>query len=244
MKYITITLLLLSSLLANAQQPPLWAKVKLASGDSAKMFIIDWRDIGSVLITKPNTTKTIQLEAGRTFFPNAIYLDGFDQTKAHTVEIKITPVGGVTTTTTVTVDDAHASMAYTGVWNHAANQSWTANYYLNSGSYSSTKDNTVTFTFSGTAVELYAEKRVNHGGMAISIDNGPEVLVDTYSTSTANGSEKVFERLGLINGNHTIKVRVTGVKNPAAASNASLNANDKVDVSVLVDKIVFFSPSL
>src|SRR5688500_16372947 len=124
MKILT-TILLLSSLLANAQNPPIWSKVKLASGDSAKMFIIDWRDVGSVMITKPNTTKTIQLEAGRTFFPNAIYLDGFDPTKAHTVEIKITPVSGVITTTTATVDNAHASMSYVGAWTHAANQSWT-----------------------------------------------------------------------------------------------------------------------
>ena len=42
-------------------------------------------------------------------------------------------------------------------------------------------DRYATFAFRGTMVQLYLVQDPNHGISAISIDNGPETLVDLYS---------------------------------------------------------------
>jgi hypothetical protein len=228
MKNIILTLLLLSSLLANAQNPPIWSKVKLASGDSAKMFIIDWRDVGSVMITKPNTTKTIQLEAGRTFFPNAIYLDGFDQTKAHTVEIKITPIGGVVIppipSVLGSIDNVDARNKYTGDWtvfNHSAFHNGTSTYTLVNGE--------VEITFIGKKIEWWTEKADNHGIAGLSIDGGVETMVDLYANTKVNNSQKVWTSPDLLAGEHKLKIRFTGSKN--AASREANFIHDRVLVT-------------
>lgn len=150
-----------------------------------------------------------------------------------------------------TIDNSHPSLNYSTGWTQDANQLWTSNYHLKTAAYSTTKDNTIGFAFVGTGFELWLEKRINHGGFAVSIDLGPEIFVDTYSPSSASPAtpEKVFERLGLTQGTHQVRVRVTGIKNPAAATLPDTLPNGqpnfvKTDISIAIDKIVFFSPSL
>lgn len=50
--------------------------------------------------------------------------------------------------------------------------------------------------------------------MAVSVDGGEEVMVDTYSA--ARDSKTLYTSPMLELGEHTLKVRVTGQKNPAA----------------------------
>lgn len=162
-------------------------------------------------------------------------------TKVGTVEPPKPPV-------VTTIDNAHPDVKYSAGWIPVSNAAWTANYYppaLKTAAYSTTKGSTITFIFVGTGFELWFEKRSNHADFAVSIDQGTETIVDTYSPTTASPvtPEKVFEKLGLENKSHTVVIRVNGVKNPAAAS-APIPAADKVDISVVIDKIVFFKPSL
>ena len=98
-------------------------------------------------------------------------------------------------------------------WVHGTS---TGDPYLNSTlSYSNVANNVATVSFTGTKVELYSAKASHHGIVAVSIDNGPETTVDLYSANRQNFA-MVFAGQNLSSGQHTIKMRVTGSKNPAA----------------------------
>lgn len=89
--------------------------------------------------------------------------------------------------------------------------------------HSSTTNGTLTFTFSGTGVALVYAKWHNRGIAAVSVDGGPETTVDMYAAGTSDlatvQTQQVFPvASGLSNGTHTLRVRVTGTRNPAASS--------------------------
>jgi hypothetical protein len=116
----------------------------------------------------------------------------------------------------IELDNVGAHSVYTGAWTHAANNPWNANHFNKTISYTFAVNATVVVSFTGKKVELYSEKRVNHGIAAVSIDNGPEVMIDQYANDQTNNTQKLFEQ-SLTPGNHTIKLRMTGTKNPAAS---------------------------
>ena len=98
-------------------------------------------------------------------------------------------------------------------WVHGVS---TGDPYLNNTlSYSNVANNSATVSFVGSQVEFYAAKAAHHGIVAVSIDNGPETNVDLYSATRQNFA-MVFASANLSPGQHTIKMRVTGTKNPAA----------------------------
>lgn len=88
-------------------------------------------------------------------------------------------------------------------------------YHNQTVSFSNQPNNTATVNFTGTKVELYSAKAAHHGIVAVSIDNGPETMVDLYSASRQDFA-LVYGSAVLSHGNHTIKMRVTGNKNSAA----------------------------
>ncbi len=103
---------------------------------------------------------------------------------------------------------------YTGSgWVHGTS---TSDPYLNNTlSYSNVVNNIVSVSFTGNKVEFYSAKASHHGIVAMSIDNGAETNVDLYSASRQS-FVMVFRSASLVQGTHTIKIRVTGTKNPAA----------------------------
>ena len=98
-------------------------------------------------------------------------------------------------------------------WVHGTS---TGDPYLNNTlSYSNVANNSATVSFTGTKVELYSAKASHHGIVAVSIDNGPETMVDLYSASRQNFA-MVFASANLASGQHSLKMRVTGSKNSSA----------------------------
>ena len=98
-------------------------------------------------------------------------------------------------------------------WVHGVS---TGDPYLNNTlSYSNVVNNSASVSFMGSKVELYSAKASHHGIVAVSIDNGPETNVDLYSATRQNFA-LVFASGNLSQGPHTIKMRVTGSKNPVA----------------------------
>lgn len=81
--------------------------------------------------------------------------------------------------------------------------------------------------FNGTQVKLYGAQAAWHGTAAVSIDGGAETLVDTYSAERKD-NVLLWSSPVMAAGNHTLKVRVTGQKNPNAW-NTYVTA-DRVDV--------------
>jgi hypothetical protein len=97
--------------------------------------------------------------------------------------------------------------------------------YKDTNSYEGAANQYATFTFQGTQIQLYFVKDPIHGIAAVSIDGGPETLVDLYNASR-RGYQLGWAASNLFPGvNHTVKIRVTGTKNPkATATHVAIDA--------------------
>ena len=82
--------------------------------------------------------------------------------------------------------------------------------------------------FSGTQIKLYGARAPQHGIAAVSIDGGAETNVDTYSATRADGA-LLWSSPVLPGGTHSLKVRVTGMRN-VGASGSYITA-DRVDIA-------------
>ncbi len=148
-----------------------------------------------------------------------------------------TPVVSASPKTAVAVAAADVSLndATTGT---AANQfefvgSWIAGAdipaYQGNHHYTKAAGTSYRVRFSGTQVKIYATTAPNQGIQAVSIDGGPETMVDLYSASRAH-QVLVYTSPVLADATHTLKVRVTGTKNGSASD--SFVVADRVDVTL------------
>ena len=96
--------------------------------------------------------------------------------------------------------------------------------YKGDNHWTNVAGDTCEIRFEGPNIQYYGAKAPAHGIAAFSIDGGEEVLVDCYSASR-QGSVLLFDS-GLLkdDGEHVLKVRVTGEKN-ASASGYYVNAD-------------------
>ena len=90
-----------------------------------------------------------------------------------------------------------------------------AGSYQSDNHYSAAANDYVTFKFIGTQVKLYGAKDPGNGIAAVSIDNGAELNVDTYAAAREDNA-LLYTSPTLSNGVHTLKVRVTGLKNTSS----------------------------
>ena len=106
------------------------------------------------------------------------------------------------------------AVSYTGDWHFDSSRSKAAS----GGEYfSKTMGDTITINFSGTQLKWYASKENNLGIAGVSIDNGLFVEIDQYTyCQVAQYQRLVFESWPLKAGQHTIRIRVTGKKNPSS----------------------------
>lgn len=102
--------------------------------------------------------------------------------------------------------------SYSGSWSYDSSRSGA---YHNDNHWSSTANNSYTFQFSGQQARVFASMAPNGGIAAFSVDNGAETYFDTYA-ATRMDDVSFFATPTLASGTHTMKVRVTGLKNPAS----------------------------
>jgi O-glycosyl hydrolase len=93
--------------------------------------------------------------------------------------------------------------------------------------WSSQPESYYTLTFSGTQARVYGSRANDRGIASFSVDGGAETDVDLYATSRTD-SELIYATPSLLPGPHSLKVRVSGLKN-ANATNVIVQA-DRVDV--------------
>jgi hypothetical protein len=93
----------------------------------------------------------------------------------------------------------------------------THTFYQSTHSASTTKNAYMIFTFTGSKFEWFTEKKYTHGIVAISIDSGPEMLIDLYSPTEQHLIVYTSPLLDQF-VTHTFKMRVTGTKNPASSN--------------------------
>ena len=138
-------------------------------------------------------------------------------------------------TSLVTIDDSVQGSGqnqwnYVGNWDHctsSSNPACNPNLYNNSVSWDNSTDDYATLTFTGRQILLYGLTDPNHGIAGVSIDGGVETNVDFYS-ATRTGDVLLWTSPFLADGQHTLKVRVTGTKN--ASSGGTWLALDRADI--------------
>jgi Bifunctional DNA primase/polymerase, N-terminal len=117
---------------------------------------------------------------------------------------------------TYTYDDADPALQYSGAWSHVgAEQSYTGGDYKHTESFSNTTGDSVTIPFTGTAIRWISSKDTNHGIADVYLDGTKVASVDGYGASKAT-QQIFYAASGLSDGPHTLKIVVTGQKNPAS----------------------------
>jgi hypothetical protein len=119
------------------------------------------------------------------------------------------PPPGVTRVNDHTTGTGVNEFEFAGSW--GTNTNPTA--YQQDVTFSMGTDDYYQVRFNGTKVQLYSEIQPVAGIMGVSIDGGPETMVDAYSPADI-GNVLVYTSPELAAGPHTLKVRVTGTKNP------------------------------
>ena len=101
------------------------------------------------------------------------------------------------------VDDRDASLIYSGTWHNDSSST-----FLNgTARYTSDANASVSFTFTGTAIQWYGQNDTNFGTAKVYIDG---ILAETVNVSGPMISQKLlFSRTGLPAGEHTILVVCT-----------------------------------
>lgn len=128
------------------------------------------------------------------------------------------------TDTTSRYENTDPSILYTGSWGVVADPNASGGTVSQSG----VANDNAQFTFTGGQVSWYATKGADQGIASVYIDGVYRQDVDLYSATTQN-KQNVFTAQGLSDGQHTIKIVVTGNKN---ASSSGTNVNiDALDVT-------------
>lgn len=122
----------------------------------------------------------------------------------------VTVAGNTTTVHHYAFGSGINEIDYSADWRHSK-----AN--LESGgsdSYCGMAGGVATVRFVGTRVRYYGFAEANHGIIALSVDDGPETLVDQYGTSRE--SRMFWQSPALSSGTHTLRARATAEQNPAS----------------------------
>lgn len=170
----------------------------------------------------------------------AFETDGLDPRTEHTIRIEVTgevgcPDGNVEpgafvavdafeiTPPLYTVDDSQRSaeagdglLTYHSTdpadpWETASGQVWTQGNYLGTETFSDNAGDYVEYTFTGTGIQVIAPQSANHGVARVLVDGEEAGTFTTYSPPQNAAKQHVaFETRGLRDGEHTIRVEVTG----------------------------------
>ncbi len=118
-------------------------------------------------------------------------------------------------TGTYTYDDTSPALDYSGNWSHVSDQSYTSGDYDQTESFSDTAGDSMSVTFTGTAVEWIAPTASNHGIADIYLDGDQVATADGYSSGT-NFQQVEYSVSGLTDTTHTLEIVVSGQKNSAS----------------------------
>jgi Tfp pilus assembly protein PilE len=114
----------------------------------------------------------------------------------------------------------HAGSASTdGDWYYESATSGTvSNYYYSDAHYDGTAGDSISYTFTGTAVEWLEPTSSNYGYANVKLDGTTVATnVSGYSATASNGSFVMYSVVGLTNTTHTLTIVVDGTK-PSGSS--------------------------
>ncbi len=184
--------------------------------------------IGDFIQAAPSLTETVPVAAPALDNPSVaasarvnpddltqfIYLRQADASSTATVSthmaLNTDQTGGYT------YDDTSPPLDYVGSWSHVSNQSYTGGDYEKTESFSDTAGDSMSVTFTGTSVQWIAPTSGNHGIADVFLDGNLLATVDGYSPGT-NFQQVEYSVSGLPDTSHTLKIVVSGQKNPASS---------------------------
>ena len=160
----------------------------------------------TLLINKDNAEKQVDVD-GRSY-----------SLRAYQVALVDTPS---TASGSLTLDDTVQGTGinqfhYIGAdWQHCTDCE-TAKFQ-HSDSWNGVANESVTLAFRGTRISLYGAKASHHGIGMVSIDGEAETRIDYYAATRAD-NQLLWTSPLLQLGQHTLRLRVSGAKNPASTS--------------------------
>jgi beta-galactosidase GanA len=118
-----------------------------------------------------------------------------------------------------TYDDTGPALTYTGDWTHAGPSSgYTGGDYDQTESWSQETGDSMSVTFTGTAVQWIGPENTNGGIADVYIDGNQVATVDTYSPAGKLFQQVLYSTTGLAAGSHTLTITVSGQKNPGSSA--------------------------
>ncbi len=117
----------------------------------------------------------------------------------------VVTVDGVMTVQNNVIGTGLNEFSYDAHWRH---NSGTAE----SGSFCSIPGDSATIRFNGTQIRYYGICKPNHGIIGVSVDDGPETEIDQFDADEE--TRMLWESPVLPAGEHTLRLRVTGTKQP------------------------------
>ena len=102
------------------------------------------------------------------------------------------------------LNDTDPSCAYDSGWFYAADRGF--GDFDNDVHAAEANGSTVTCTFLGTGVKAFGEINNDQGDLGVSIDGGPQQVVDTSTTGPRQSDQVIFQQQGLTPGQHTITI--------------------------------------
>jgi predicted CXXCH cytochrome family protein len=178
----------------------------------------------------------VDLYSGNTEYWKAVYTKSGLATGTHTITVEVTGTKNPLSSNSYVDVDAFA--VPTSAWQLNSDP----NLSGGSESYSDTAGTTATLTFSGTDVFLVATRAPDRGTAKVYLDGIYLEDVELFSATTLS-QETVFSRNSLSSGSHTLRIEVSGTKNPASSGyKVGIDAFDVVAPPVSVVTTVQTDP--
>jgi hypothetical protein len=115
---------------------------------------------------------------------------------------------GTAPSTTETVDATRETTQFSGSWTAGATSA--SGWLGNTIAYSNIAGETAKFNFTGTGIEVYAEKKPGHGTGTITLTKGTQIVATTSVNFNAplELPAKIFEKKNLQRGDYTLTLTV------------------------------------
>ncbi|MGW6900323.1 glycoside hydrolase family 2 TIM barrel-domain containing protein [Streptomyces sp. NBC_00624] len=115
------------------------------------------------------------------------------------------------------IDDTDPAITYYGDWTHARGEDWTHNDYGDTESFTFTAGDWCELAFTGTGIEWIGGPGPNLGRIDVLIDGQLDATVDQYAP-VKQYQQVSYRKTGLAVGRHTIRLVITGEKNPSSSN--------------------------
>ncbi|SPT53574.1 Beta-galactosidase precursor [Actinomyces bovis] len=168
---------------------------------------------------KPTQHKAFEatgLKAG----PHTITVKNLGGAKGNVLDVDAFDVTAPAAAEAVVVNNSDTSkITYAGSWEHASGKNWTAGDINRDESFSKTKGDSYSFTFTGVGFDLVAPYSVNHGSATVTVDGQEVGKTKEEVTGDAAAQKTVFSWRATDTSapaSHTVKVTVDGEPFPGS----------------------------